>query len=501
MARRAIREYDAKRLLARYLTEIATSSEFTYHGKVALVQFPTDGSDGSSLPAGVATYPWEQLVADNPWLAGTPEDRLVVKPDQLFSKRGKHGLLGVDLSFEEVKAWTAEHAYKEVSLGGDPTAGQATDRLTTFLIEPFIPHAQEDEMFIAIRTKREGDVIYFSWEGGIDIEENWDSVVQIFVPIELTADMLTTYSTFTDAHAAGPTTDLLKDLDIGEQIMAAWKPERPPTNMDTLPHFIEVLYKFFVDLGFTYLEINPFVFGSTCRRDAKSCVSTELSDHSEVVPLDFVARLDDTAVIMDAWRLDDSLGGGALSPVEFPPPFGRHLTPEETYIRRLDEKSGCSLKLTVLNPKGRVWPMVAGGGASVIYADTVTDLGFADELACYGEYSGNPTTDETREYARTILDLMTREPDPEGRPKFLLIGGGIANFTDVAKTFTGIMDALREYRDKLRENNVQIYVRRGGPNHEVGLAMMRQLGEELAVPLEVYGPETHMTRIVRMALG
>jgi ATP-citrate lyase beta-subunit len=145
--------------------------------------------------------------------------------------------------------------------------------------------------------------------------------------------------------------------------------------------------------------------------------------------------------------------------------------------------------------------MVAGGGASVIYADTVTDLGFADELACYGEYSGNPTTDETREYARTILDLMTRKPDPEGRPKFLLIGGGIANFTDVAKTFTGIMDALREYRDKLRENNVQIYVRRGGPNHEVGLAMMRQLGEELSVPVEVYGPETHMTRIVRMALG
>nr|DAD39364.1 TPA_asm: hypothetical protein HUJ06_013687 [Nelumbo nucifera] len=30
-----------------------------------------------------------------------------------------------------------------------------------------------------------------------------------------------------------------------------------------------------------------------------------------------------------------------------------------------------SLKFTVLNPKGRIWTMVAGGGASVIYADIV----------------------------------------------------------------------------------------------------------------------------------
>ena len=32
--------------------------------------------------------------------------------------------------------------------------------------------------------------------------------------------------------------------------------------------------------------------------------------------------------------------------------------------------------------------MVAGGGASVIYADTVGDLGYAHELGNYAEYSG-----------------------------------------------------------------------------------------------------------------
>ena len=145
--------------------------------------------------------------------------------------------------------------------------------------------------------------------------------------------------------------------------------------------------------------------------------------------------------------------------------------------------------------------MVAGGGASVIYADTICDLGFAGELANYGEYSGDPSTMDTYEYTKTILDLMTREKDPEGRNKFLLIGGGIANFTDVAKTFKGVVMGLEDYRDRLRDTGVEIYVRRGGPHYEEGLRIMRKLGERLGVPIHVYGPETHMTRIVSMALG
>ena len=34
--------------------------------------------------------------------------------------------------------------------------------------------------------------------------------------------------------------------------------------------------------------------------------------------------------------------------------------------------------------------------------------------------------------------------DPDGHKRALLIGGGIANFTDVAATFNGIIRALRE---------------------------------------------------------
>jgi ATP citrate (pro-S)-lyase len=96
--------------------------------------------------------------------------------------------------------------------------------------------------------------------------------------------------------------------------------------------------------------------------------------------------------------------------------------------------------------------------------------------------------------------LITRgKPNPEG--KILIIGGGIANFTNVAATFKGIIRALKEFKAPLIAHSVKIYVRRGGPNYQEGLKAMRLLGESLGVPIKVYGPDTHITEIVPLALG
>ena len=38
---------------------------------------------------------------------------------------------------------------------------------------------------------------------------------------------------------------------------------------------------------------------------------------------------------------------------------------------------------------------------------------------------------------------------------------------------------------RLKAARMNIYVRRGGPNYQRGLAKMRTLGEELGVPIEV----------------
>ncbi len=419
MAQKGIREYDAKRLMGKFLPD-KIDGDFTYEGKVVLIEPETDLS---------------KLPEENPWLK---TEKLVAKPDQLFGKRGKHGLLLLDAEWEGVKKWLGEKMNKTTKVG------ETEGVLTHFLVEPFVPH--DDEYYVAMKSEREGDVIYFSLKGGVDIESVWETDVrEIHVPI----------------------LDSIDETDISKLIEGVKAEEKVKVSA-----FIKGLFKFYAKLGFAYLEINPFAF----------------TDRG-VVPLDTVAKLDDTA----AWENRNRWGD-----LDFPASFGKKLTPEEEYIENLDSKTGASLKLTVIRPEGRVWTMVAGGGASVIYADTVADLGYGKELANYGEYSGNPKTDETYEYAKTILDLMTRKKDPKG--KYLIIGGGIANFTDVANTFKGIIMAIRDYKEKLKEHNVKIYVRRGGPNYKEGLSLMKQLGDEIGIPIEVYGPETPMTRIVTMAL-
>jgi ATP citrate (pro-S)-lyase len=61
---------------------------------------------------------------------------------------------------------------------------------------------------------------------------------------------------------------------------------------------------------------------------------------------------------------------------------------------------------------------------------------------------------------------MTKETHADG--KVLIIGGGIANFTNVAATFKGISKALTEFCDTIKAHHIRIYVRRGGPNYQEG---------------------------------
>lgn len=51
---------------------------------------------------------------------------------------------------------------------------------------------------------------------------------------------------------------------------------------------------------------------------------------------------------------------------------------------------------------------------SSLHSDTICDLGGVNELANYGEYSGAPSEQQTYDYAKTILSLMTREKHPDG---------------------------------------------------------------------------------------
>ncbi len=433
MAHKAIREADGKRMLARLLKNYS-QGRFSIPDKFVTV---SPGTDMTKLPK------------QHKWLT---TEKLVVKPDQLIKRRGKNNLVLVGANYDQAKEWIKEKTTLPVTIhgkfdaDGNPVDKGTIGQLTHFIIEPMVLHEDSDEYYVAIMSTKTGDSILFYHKGGVNVGDIDTKALRLEVPI-----------------GSFPTA-----AEIEKELLD----KAPTSRKNRIAAFVEALFKFYADLNFTYLEINPIAVTK-----------------DSIIPLDLAAKLDDTAHFES---------GAKWGNVEFPAPFGRTLTKEEAYIEELDSQTGASLKLTILNPEGRVWTMVAGGGASVIFADTITDLGFMNELANYGEYSGDPSEEFTYLYAKTILELMTKKVNLNG--KFLLIGGGIANFTDVANTFKGIIRALKEYRAKLQENQVKIYVRRGGPNYQEGLCQMRKLGEELGLPIEVYGPETHMTKIVSLAL-
>ncbi len=443
MAQKAIREYDAKSILARHWDKYFPN--FTYAYETIMVQ------SGAELL---------KAAEENPWLK---EKALVAKPDMLFGKRGKNGLVLFkdqkpgDVTLEKAAAWIDEKSSSDTEVyfsfdGDTPTGEPSVDRLTHFVVEPFTPHDQSEEYYVSATCVGDNDVIYMSAEGGMEVEEGWDEkVTEVAFPITATEE------------------------EIAEQIRANVPADVKEEDKANFAEFCIGFFRAYRELNFAYLEINPFVMQGT-----------------KIELLDMVAKLDDTAgfMMVEEW-----------GNVEYPTAFGMEAkSPEVEAIEEADAKTGASLKLTLLKPEARVWTMVAGGGASVVYADTIADFAGIEDLANYGEYSGGPTTGETKFYAETLLDLMTREKDPEGRDKIMIIGGAIANFTDVAKTFTGIIQAFENYAEKMKEVGVKIYVRRGGPNYEKGLKDIKEAADRLGLYIEVYGPETHVTDIVRMAL-
>jgi len=422
MSAKALHEYYGKQIITNHISKYGSDDAAPFKGVLI-----TPDTDMESLPK------------DNPWLLEMP---LVAKPDQLIKRRGKLGLVKVKVDFKTACDWIKERMGKDFSIG------KTTGKLLNFIIEPFCAHQQADEYYVSFYGGRKGNTILFYHEGGVDVGDVDAKAESVLVK----------------------TTEKLA-LDRVKQLVHKVPAER----QELLTRFLKALFDLYIDLQFTYMEINPIVVVE-----------------NQVHILDLAAKIDETA------SFEVGTKWGELS---FPAPFGRDSLPEEKYIAEMDAKTGASLKLTILNPEGRIWTMVAGGGASVVYADTICGYGYTGELANYGEYSGAPTTEQTYNYACTILDLMTRNKHASGEPKILIVGGGIANFTNVAATFKGLISALKKYDKKLKEVGAKIYVRRAGPNYQEGLQLMRDLDLEMSVPIEVYGPETHMTAIVGMSIG
>lgn len=202
-------------------------------------------------------------------------------------------------------------------MGRQLTMNNVTGSLTTFIVEPFVPH--DAEFYLSIQSVRSGIDLSFSDAGGVEIEDNWDKVRTVHLPASPDAP-----------PGACASADALAPLLSGLSTDA-----RP-----AMAAFLAGCVAVFEDLDFTLMEMNPFTFDPAT---------------SKPFPLDMRGELDDTAAFRSAkkWGNEDGV------PLEFPLPFGRELSGAEQAIAAMDASTGASLKFSVLNPVS--WVGLGGG--------------------------------------------------------------------------------------------------------------------------------------------
>jgi citryl-CoA synthetase large subunit len=160
--------------------------------------------------------------------------------------------------------------------------------------------------------------------------------------------------------------------------------------------------------------------------------------------------------------------------------LGRLPTERELAVKKIDEGEayyrGTAGKYIEMD--GDIAILFSGGGASIANMDALIKCGL--KPANYTEYSGNPPREKVAALAKIVLS----KPGLRG----LWIAGGVANFTNIADTFAGIVDAIDEVKP-----TYPIVVRRAGPSEEEGMRIMRECAERNNLHMELFGKEMSMS--------
>lgn len=333
------------------------------------------------------------------------EAHYIIKVDQGIKKRGKQGLIVLDVAKSD-----AEAAVKKL-------AERGFDR---FIAEPMLAHDESEEQYVSFERTRDGITILYSEHGGVTIEEHPDSV-------------------------------------------KSYTPDDVPLPRDFVDHITDLMDREHL----SFIEINPLIIR------------------------------DNVWTLLDAAVLADSAGMYHASWTEDDIVDAHHTTDSEQTIARMNANSPAAFTFRILNPDGAIWLLLSGGGASITIADEAANEGEAELIGNYGEYSGGPTTEEAYLYTKAALSAMLISKAPR---KALVIAGGVANFTDVATTFRGVIRALNEITSELQKAGIRVYVRRGGPHEKEGLAVMTDFLKTHDLYGSVHGSDTVLTDVIHEAL-
>ena len=303
------------------------------------------------------------------------------------------------------------------------------------IVSEMIPH--KEEYYCAVKSTRTGTDILVANCGGIEVESNWERVNRLALEVGQlpSADALERL-----AKDAGFTGSLLKKMT----------------------DFAGKMFTCFDSEDAQYLEVNPVVLRE---------------QDSELIALDAVTLLDGDAKFRHPdWNF------------AFAAEFGRAYSKHEMEVMAVDSKIKGSVKFIEI-PGGDTAMLPAGGGASIYYSDAVVARG--GKLANYAEYSGDPPD--------WAVEVLTDKVCSLPGIKNIIVGGAIANFTDVKKTFGGIINGFRKAKSEGKLKGVKIWVRRGGPREKEGLDAMRALKDE-GFDINVFDRNTPLTDIVDKAL-
>jgi len=303
------------------------------------------------------------------------------------------------------------------------------------IVSEMIPH--KEEYYCAVKSTREGTDILVANCGGIEVESNWDRVKRLAVEVG-------------QQPAAEAFEKLAKDAGFTGSLVKK------------MADFAGKMFTCFDSEDAQYLEVNPVVLRE---------------QDGELIALDAVTLLDGDAKFRHPdWNF------------AFAAEFGRAYSKHETEVMAVDSKIKGSVKFIEI-PGGDTAMLPAGGGASVYYSDAVVARG--GKLANYAEYSGDPPD--------WAVEVLTDKVCSLPGIKNIIVGGAIANFTDVKKTFGGIINGFRKAQSEGKLKGVKIWVRRGGPREKEGLDAMRALKNE-GFDINVFDRNTPLTDIVDMAL-
>lgn len=165
--------------------------------------------------------------------------------------------------------------------------------------------------------------------------------------------------------------------------------------------------------------------------------------------------------------------------------MGRLPTEREIQVRKIDEGveyyRGTAGKYIEMD--GDIAVLFSGGGASIANMDALIKTGL--KPANYTEYSGNPPREKVYELTKIVLS----KPGLKG----LWIVGGVANFTDIAETFGGIVDALNEIKP-----NYPIVIRRAGPNETEGKRLMEECAKNNNLQMKYFSKEISMSETAQV---